>query len=132
MTEAITNFETGQIEYLVLGMGINCSTKEFPDELLEIAGALEGDFSKNELAAEMLNQLMPLMDRIEDRSFIDDYKKHSIALGKTIQVYKGGYAEGREGRAARVLDIDKNGGLQVLYTDGSQETLSTGEISIRF
>lgn len=132
LTEAITNFETGQIEYLVLGMGINCSTKEFPDELLEIAGALEGDFSKNELAAEMLNQLMPLMDRIEDRSFIDDYKKHSIALGKTIQVYKGGYAEGREGRAARVLDIDKNGGLQVLYTDGSQETLSTGEISIRF
>ena len=99
--------------------------------MLEIAGALEGDFSKNQLAAEVLNQLMPLMDRIEDRSFIEDYKKHSMVLGETIKVYKGGYSEQAQGRTARVLDIDENGGLMVLYSSGEQETLSTGEISIR-
>lgn len=131
LTEAITNFETGQIQHLILGIGINCSIKGFPEELLEIAGALEGDFSKNQLAAEVLNQLMPLMDRIEDRSFIEDYKKHSMVLGETIKVYKGGYSEQAQGRTARVLDIDENGGLMVLYSSGEQETLSTGEISIR-
>lgn len=131
LTEAITDFETGQIQYLILGIGINCSTKEFPEDLLEIAGALEGEFSKNHLAAEVLNQLLPLMDHIEDKSFIDDYKAHSMVMGKEIMVYKGGYVGDVPGRTARVMNIDENGGLRVLYSDGSQETLSTGEVSIR-
>lgn len=131
LTEAITDFETGCIEYLILGIGINCSTKGFSEDLLNIAGALEGKFSKNQLAAEVLNQLFPLVDHLEERSFIEDYKAHSMVIGKTVRVYKGGYEEGKSAPAARVLDIDENGGLQVLYADGSQETLSTGEISIR-
>lgn len=131
LTEAITDFETGQIQYLILGIGINCSTKEFPEDLLEIAGALEGDFSKNQLAAEVLNQVLPLMDHLESESFIDDYKTHSMVLGKDIKVYKGGYAGDVPGRPARALNITESGGLRVLYSDGSQEILSTGEISIR-
>ena len=131
LTEAITGFETGQIEYLIVGIGINCSTKEFPEDLLEIAGALEGAFSKNQLAAEVLNQLLPLMDHMEDRSFIDDYKSHSMVIGKTVTVYKGGYSPKTSGKQARVLNIDQNGGLEVLYSSGERETLSTGEISIR-
>lgn len=131
LTEAITGFETGQIEYLIVGIGINCSTKEFPQDLLEIAGALEGTFSKNQLAAEVLNQLLPLMEHMEDRSFIDDYKSHSMVIGKTVTVYKGGYSPQTAGKQARVLDIDQNGGLEVIYSSGDRETLSTGEISIR-
>lgn len=131
LTEAITDFETGQIQNLILGIGINCSTDGFPEDLLDIAGALEGDFSKNQLAAEVLNQLIPLVDHIEERTFIEDYKNHSMVLGKTVTVYKGGCHEGAEGVTARVLDIDHNGGLMVLYSSGQQETLSTGEISIR-
>ncbi len=131
LTEAITDFESGQIQYLILGIGINCSTKEFPEDLLEIAGALEGDFSKNQLAAEVLNQVLPLMDHLESEAFIDDYKAHSLVIGKEIKVYKGGYSGEIPGRAARAMGIDRNGGLRVLYSDGSQETLSTGEISIR-
>ena len=131
LTEAMTDFETGQIQHLILGMGINCSTDGFPPDLLDIAGALEGDFTKNELAAQVLNQLMPLMDQLEERTFIEDYKKHSMVLGKTIRVYRGGYEKHAPGRAARALDIDQNGGLRVLYSSGEQETLSSGEISIR-
>lgn len=131
LTEAMTDFESGQIQHLILGIGINCSVEGFPEELLTIAGALEGDFSKNQLAAEVLNQLIPLMDNLEDRSFIKDYKEWSMVLGKNITVYKGGYSETAQGRSAYVLDIDENGGLVVLYSSGEQETLSSGEISIR-
>lgn len=131
LTEAIAGFETGQIHYLIIGIGINCSTKEFPEDLLQIAGAVDGEFSKNQLAAEVLNQLMPLMDHIDERTFIEDYKSHSMVIGKTIQVYKGGYAGEVAGRSATVLDIDHNGGLEVLYSNGERETLSSGEISIR-
>ncbi len=131
LTEAMTDFETGQIQHLILGIGINCSTKDFPEDLLQIAGALEGDFSKNQLAAEILNQLMPLMNHLESESFIDDYKARSMVIGKEIKVYKGGYDAKSPGRTARAMGIDEKGGLQVLYADGSRETLSTGEISIR-
>lgn len=131
LTEAITDFETGQIQYLIPGIGINCSTKGLPEELLDIAGALDGSFSKNELAAEVLNQLLPLMDHLEERTFLEDYKKHSLVLGKNIKVYKNGYPEHTPGESARALDIDENGGLIVLYPSGQREVLSTGEISIR-
>lgn len=131
LTEGITDFESGQIEYLILGIGINCSTEGFSQDLLNIAGALEGNFSKNQLAAEVLNQVMPLVDHLEDRTFIEDYKRHSMVIGKDVKVYKGGYEEGAYAPLARVLDIDENGGLMVLYSDGSRETLSSGEISIR-
>ena len=32
LTEAITDFETGQIEYLITGIGINTSEKSFPED----------------------------------------------------------------------------------------------------
>lgn len=131
LTEAITDFESGSIQYLVLGIGINCSTSEFPQDLLQIAGGLEGEFSRNQLAAEVLNQMIPLMEDLAGRTFLEDYKEHSMVLGETIQVYKGGYADGAESRTARVLGIDQNGGLEVLYSSGERETLSTGEISVR-
>ena len=54
-----------------------------------------------------------------------------MVIGKTVQVHKGGYSTETPGRQARVLDIDENGGLEVLYSTGERETLSTGEISIR-
>jgi len=52
-------------------------------------------------------------------------------LGKNVEVYKTGYSAQSRGEKARVLGIDENGGLQVLYASGRRETLSAGEISIR-
>lgn len=131
LTEAITDFESGQIESLVVGIGINCSTEGFPAELLEIAGAVEGDYSKNHLAARIITEILSLASDLESHTFIEEYRQLSLVIGKTVQVYKGGYSDKVPGISARVLDIDDNGGLQVLYSSGQQETLCSGEISIR-
>lgn len=131
LTEAITDFESGQIEALVVGIGINCSTEGFPEDLLEIAGAVEGDYSRNQLAARIITEVLALSSDLESRTFIEEYRQLSLVTGKTIKVYKGGYSEGSPGITAKVLDIDDNGGLQVLYSSGQQETLCSGEISIR-
>ena len=128
LAEAVSDYKTGQITHIVLGIGINCSSAAIPEELAEIAGAVEGDYSINQLAAEVHNQMMMLMD---EPSFIDDYRQRSMVIGKTVSVYKGGYTPDKPGVPARVLDIDNTGGLKVIYSDGSRETLSTGEISIR-
>lgn len=131
LTEAMTDFESGTIEYVALGIGINCHIGSLPEDLRSIAGALEGDFSKNQLAAEVINQTLSIVEDIEARSFISEYKERSFVLGKQIRIYKTGYSDTAVPLNGCALDIDQNGGLVVLYSDGQRETLSSGEISIR-
>lgn len=135
LTEGITDFETGQIENLVIGMGINTTLKGFPKELLDTVGAVEGNYSKSALTASIITKTLDLMESIEDRNFIDTYKEKSLVLGKTVKVFKGVYSKNPDeelsSRPAKVFDIDENGGLVVIYSDGTMETLTSGEISIR-
>ncbi|WP_312352799.1 biotin--[acetyl-CoA-carboxylase] ligase [Aminipila sp.] len=137
LTEAITDFETGAIEYIALGIGINCRIPElgFPDDIRNKAGAIAEPFSRNELAAEVINQVMAIYDDIENRSFIKEYKERSMILGREIEVVKhykqNQEAQKSESKPAVALDIDDDGGLMVEYEDGAREVLNTGEISIR-
>lgn len=127
LTEAITDFESGQITNIVAGIGINCSCEDFPDEIQGIAGGIPGSYSKNALAAEVVNQLLDIASNIEARDFIDEYRQSSMVIGKNINVIK----TGREPAAAFAEDIDNNGALIVSYSDGTREALTTGEVSIR-
>lgn len=135
LTEGITDFETGQIESLIIGIGVNTTVKDFPEELLEIAGAVEGDYSKSALTASIITRTLDLMDSIESRDFISSYREKSLVIGKSVKVFKGVYKslpeEELEARPARVLDIDDNGCLVVLYSDGTRESLTSGEITVR-
>ena len=131
LTEAVTDPDTGLPQAIVAGIGINCSTESFPENLQEIAGAVEGDYSPAQLAAQVTNELLQLTDDLDPGSFIGEYREHSMVIGKTVKVYKGGYSPDAAGINARVLDIDDSGGLRVIYSSGECETLSSGEISIR-
>lgn len=135
LTEGITSLETGQIESLVIGIGINTTLHGFPPELLDTVGAVEGNYSKSALAGSVISRTLDLAETIEERAFINTYRRKSLVIGKTIQVYKGTYqvnpTDEIPSRTAQALDIDNNGGLIVRYGDGIQETLTSGEISIR-
>ena len=135
LTEGITDFETGRIEHLIIGIGINTTVKDFPKELLQTVGAVEGEYSKSALAASVVSKTIDFIKQIDDPSFIKTYKEKSIVIGKNIKVYKGQYKVTPDdeipGINARVLDIDSDGGLIVLYSDGTREKLISGEISIR-
>ena len=135
LTEGISDFETGQIEHLILGIGINTTVKDFPAELLATAGAAEGTYSKSALAAETITQALGYIEDLDSASFLQAYKEKSLVIGKTVTVYQGRYKVNPEdeitGVPARVLDIADDGGLIVLYADGHQEKLVSGEISIR-
>ncbi|MDF2567786.1 MAG: biotin--[acetyl-CoA-carboxylase] ligase [Oscillospiraceae bacterium] len=133
LTEAVTDFESGNIEFIVLGIGINFATKsaEFPTEILDKAGSLyyedpPNGVSRNRLAAHVINHVLRLEDDITSKSFLEEYKKRSFVLGKPIKVIKP-----NETRLAKAVDVDSNGGLVVEYENGEIDTLSSGEISIR-
>lgn len=142
LTEAVTDFESGHIEYIVLGIGINYSTDRsvFPKELSGIAGSLfesapADGVTRNRLIAEVINQVLEVNEKLETREFVHEYKNRSFVLGKEILVIPtAGLARDgslSEGIPATAVDIDKDGGLVVRYRDGSVQTLNSGEISIR-
>lgn len=134
LTEAISDFETGRIGYVVLGIGINCFDADYPAALSGIAGNLGGGFSRNQLAAEIINQWNVLLPGMEDRTFLEEYRQRSAVLGKEILVFPAGDREA-EGLLAQALEIDRDGGLVIRYLTGPKfgltETLSGGEVSIR-
>ena len=127
LCEAVTEGGRSDANCIVIGIGINVSTTDFPCELREKAGSL-GDrvIDRNRLAAEVVNQLEKVINDLGKRAFIDEYKKLSLVLGKQITYIKNGV----ETRGIAV-DVDNDGGLIVRLSDGSKTTLNTGEISVK-
>lgn len=132
LTEAVSNFETGAIESVVVGIGVNFKAvpDDFPAEIRDKAGAIfqddTGGITRNQLAAAMLGELASLTAMARTGEFLPDYKARSIVLGRTVTVVS---AKGE--RSAFVEDIDQSGGLVVRWDDGSTGVISTGEVSIR-
>lgn len=124
LCEAVT---TGASSVVIVGIGINVSTVYFPNELSEKAGSLSsGDINRNRLAAEVVNQLEAVIEGLSTRDFINDYKERSLVLGKQVTYIKNG-----EETVAEAVDIDRDGGLIVTLSDGSINTLNSGEISLK-
>ena len=137
LTEATTDFETGQIDSLIIGIGINTSEKSFPPELAGIAGSISEEgldgHAKSLLAASITEKVLRYTKDLS--GFMDSYRSRSMILGRRITVYTGAYRKDptRElgGKPARALRINDDGGLVVEYEDGGRETLRSGEVSIR-
>jgi len=136
LTEAISNFESGAIDSLVVGIGINCNMdkNDFPDEIKDTAGALSGRIQRNELAAEVINQFFGILSNFGEGhypEFMDEYRRRSIVLRKDIFIYKNLSAGAGDRLRAKAIDITNEGGLMVIYEGGTKETLTSGEISLR-
>ncbi|MDF2512620.1 MAG: hypothetical protein K0S04_2486 [Herbinix sp.] len=131
LTEASLNFESGGLEYAVVGIGINIETQTFPEEIKKVAGSLFQDKPSNYpvtsmLVAEVLNNLAESMTSLTDKKYLEEYRKRSFFLGKEILVLKG-----TDSTPARALDIDEKARLVVEYADHSIEALVSGEVSTR-
>lgn len=131
LTEASLNVENGGLEYAVVGIGINVTTKDFPDDIKTIAGSIFSNKPKDQpitslLAAEVLNNLAASMDSLTDRNYLVEYKKRSFLIGKDIYVLRG-----KDAHPAIAVDIDDRARLVVEYPNNSREALSSGEVSIR-
>lgn len=135
LTEAQTNFETGKIHGLVIGIGLNCFASPFPDDIKDKAGAIsskKNDFSRSQLAGLVFNKVMEAIDNIGDKSFLHEYRTRCMVLGKRIYIHPN---LNDTAIKANAIDIDDNGGLVVEYMEGIKmreiDTLTTGEVSIR-
>lgn len=131
LTEAAVGLETGTLNYMVLGAGVNLypPAEGFPEEIRSIAGSvLERSCpeAKNRLVGEFLNRFWDFYSHPECRAYLEDYRARSLAIGRNVTVLSAGKAV-----SAYAYGIDDDFRLLVRYENGDTEALSYGEIRIQ-
>lgn len=131
LTEASISMESGSVQYVILGIGMNVypPKSDFPPEIRETAGTIFGKHQndgKNQLAAAVLNNFLRLYKKRNYAEYVEKYRAKSLVIGKEILVM-----DSNRGKKAVALDIDEECHLIVQYENGETDTLSAGEISIR-
>lgn len=127
LSEAVNDYEKGIVKSVIVGIGVNCSTEQFPQEIQHVAGSLQrGDISRNKLAADISRNLLSWQTKLDQPELIKAYKQRSFLLGKEIE-----YQQNGEVFAARVMDINEKGNLVVQSGQGEIAVLQSGEVSMK-
>ena len=124
LTEAMTSVETGLVTDVIIGLGINFSIADFPEDLKEKAGSLfmpPSPISRNELISEIWNCFYNTAS--DELLYI--YKERSIVLGKEVTFQLDGKL--KKGLAK---EISESGQLQVELANKRTIWLNSGEISL--
>lgn len=134
LTELSVDPRSGLVRYAIIGVGINCSQRreDFPAEIRDTAVSLEtvtGEpVSRSLLAASMIRafQQMDSQFLTKQRAIMDAYRKDCITLGREVLLLRGDRQD-----HATALDIENDGALLVRLSDGTIESVHSGEARVR-
>ena len=110
---------------LVIGVGINLTTQDFPKELKSkvqaISDRLPADL--NTIAAELINNLLSILTDYEDGHYLQEYRQRLNLMGKQIDMQVGSKLTHGE-----VVDLSNDGGLVVKDKQNHLQTYYSGEV----
>lgn len=123
----------GQELSVILGIGVNLNTdaEAFPRELCEIAGSLYSLGGRKYDGEAFVHRLVYRMDELysrweEGETFVEEYRAACMTPGRDVLILRGDSAE-----AAHALDILEDMSLLVRLSDGREERVRWGEVSLR-
>lgn len=131
LTEAGLNFENGMLDYAVIGIGVNVLPPEggFASEIEEIATSIYEKEApcgyKSRLTAQIIDTFFDYYNQLENKAYIEKYRRKSNIIGKEIEV-----SVGNELVTGIAVDIDDNANLVVRTNDGERAFYS-GEARIK-
>ena len=129
--------EIGKISYIVIGVGINVniSRDEFPEELRDIVASLSeisgGEISRVKFFRAVLEEFDKLYRKIRTADFDEIFtlwKKYNITLGKNVRVISA--IDGLESFSGKAVDLNEEGAL-VVETEQGLRAVYSGDVSIR-
>ncbi len=134
LTELSIAPDTGLIDFAIVGIGINCLQRQadFPKELQDMACSLLTQTGKActpaQLAAQLLAALYEMNSQLltNQEAIMQAFRADCVTIGRDISILRG-----EEVRHGRAITVDTDGGLLVQLPDGSTETVTSGEVSIR-
>ncbi|MFA5561919.1 MAG: biotin--[acetyl-CoA-carboxylase] ligase [Eubacteriales bacterium] len=134
LTELSAEAESGQVQFVVVGIGLNVSQSrdDFPGDIRDMATSLReatgGPVRRARLAAALIRELDRLRDDFPHArdAYLSAYRQSCLTLGRQVRVLRGGVEKQGVARG-----VDERFALLVDFSDGTCEALSSGEVSVR-
>lgn len=131
LTEAAANFETGLLDYAIVGIGLNLLMPEngFDEEIKDIAGHIfdklpEGGRAK--IAAELVDNFFEIYSEFPRKDFMDEYRSKSYLDGKEVTM-----SVGNKMLKGIVLEVNENAEIVVKLENGEIREFSAGEALLK-
>ena len=126
--------ELNHINYLVLGIGINVSQMDFPDEIADKATSLKRVtdtlYNRREIVVSFIKIFEDYYQKLilsnDFQSVVDYVIKKSATLNKEVDVITSGNS-----RRVFAKTIDESGNLIIVNENGEDEAIYFGEVSVR-
>ena len=126
--------ELDNIHYVVIGIGINVNTDDFPEDIAAVAASMHvitGEYYKRaEIIADVWKAFEKYYDQFlqtENLSLmVESYNQRLVNMGRKVYIEERGSQY--EGTAC---GIDSEGALLVEKTDGTRTAVISGEVSVR-
>ncbi len=131
LTEAALSFESGSLDYAVLGIGVNVTPPKngFDAEIKDIATSIYQNKAPNDyksiLCAKIVDKFFHYYKNIEGDEYISLYRERSILIGKRVEVVRGEMVY-----SGIVVDIDNDANL-VLRVGDEELKFNSGEARIK-
>ncbi|MDP8214066.1 MAG: biotin--[acetyl-CoA-carboxylase] ligase [Candidatus Euphemobacter frigidus] len=121
------------VKYLIVGIGINVNTEDFPEEIREHATSLRISSGRKISRMEILISVLRELERLysaallsfDFKPILETYRSWSATIGRRITATRSG----RE-FSALALDITPNGGLLIEKDTGGIEEIISGEVQL--
>jgi BirA family biotin operon repressor/biotin-[acetyl-CoA-carboxylase] ligase len=127
--------EMQQTHFVIVGIGINVNTTEFPEGLKEVATSLYLEMGRTFSRKNILQRVLVNFEKLYEEftashssfaPFLLRYKEKCSTLNQEVKVM------GKETFFAQAVDITPEGELVVIRKDnGNREVVFSGEVSIR-
>ena len=132
LTELSVIAETREVEYVVVGVGVNCAQTQFPADIQDVATSIllatGRRVARSRLAAALLRAFARLDAQLPGACAEDmaRFRAGCVTLGKRVTILRGDAS-----REAFAEDVAPDGALVVRYGDGTREHIASGEVSVR-
>lgn len=122
-----------RVNYLVVGMGLNVNTEDFPEELKEIATSLKikagAHLSRRLILQRLLLEFEKFYRLWLNEGFnpvLKEWKENCVTLNRPVRV-----TSARESWEGWAEDVDDTGALLLRLPDGSIKQVLAGDVSLR-
>jgi len=124
----VESFMVGARRELVIGIGINVNTEQFPPSLVTAISLYQATgerYALEALARALTEELDSFIAawRADSTCVLKDYRRLCLNLGRTVRL--------SDGRIGTAVDVDPDFRLLVRFPDGGEEAVSYGEVSVR-
>lgn len=132
LTEIGIEAESREVDYAVVGIGINCERVDLPPEVSAMSTSLEAFTGQKpgraRLAAALVRSLCEMERALftEKDAWLREFSAHCITLGQDVRLVRGD-----DVTYAHADAIDADAALLVTLPDGTKSAIASGEVSVR-